>query len=48
MYSLNIPAFDIVKFINIKKVDGWDVKEDDQKKYYLIKFKFENFKILDK
>ena len=28
----------------LKKVDGWDVKEDDSKNFYLIKeFKFENF-----
>ena len=42
----NIPPFstdEIHKYL--KKVDGWDVKEDDQKNYYLIKeFKFENFK----
>ena len=42
----NIPAneySEIHKYL--KKVDGWDVKEDDQKNYYLIKeFKFENFK----
>ena len=41
----NIPAFDksvIHKYL--KKVDGWDVKEDDSKNFYLIKeFKFENF-----
>ena len=30
----------------LKKVDGWDVKSDDQKTYYLIKkFKFNNFLI---
>ena len=28
----------------LKKVDGWEVKSDDQKTYYLIKeFKFDNF-----
>ena len=28
----------------LKKIDGWDVKSDDEKKYYLIKqFKFNNF-----
>ena len=28
----------------LKKVDGWDVKSDDNKTYYLIKdFKFKNF-----
>ncbi len=41
----NIPPFDkseIHKYL--KKVDGWDVKEDDSKNFYLIKeFKFENF-----
>ena len=41
----NIPPFDtneIHKYL--KKVDGWDVKSDDQKTYYLLKeFKFKNF-----
>ena len=41
----NIPAFDtneIHKYL--KKVDGWDVKNDDDKSFYLIKnFKFKNF-----
>ena len=28
----------------LKKVDGWDVKSDDKKSYFLIKeFKFKNF-----
>ena len=40
-----IPSFDtneIHKYL--KKVDGWDVKADDDKTYYLIKeFKFKNF-----
>ena len=40
-----IPAFDkseIHKYL--KKVDGWDVKEDEKKNFYLFKeFKFENF-----
>ena len=40
-----IPAFDkseIHKYL--KKVDGWDVKEDELNNFYLIKeFKFENF-----
>ena len=41
----NIPPFnseEIHKYL--KKVDGWEVKSDDQKTYYLIKeFKFDNF-----
>ena len=40
-----IPSFDtneIHKYL--KKVDGWDVKNDEQKSFYLIKdFKFKNF-----
>ena len=34
-----------LKYINIlKKVDGWDVKNDEDKSFYLIKdFKFKNF-----
>ena len=41
-----IPSFDITEIHKyLKKVDGWDVKEDDSKNFYLIKeFKFENFK----
>ena len=40
-----IPSFDI-KEINkyLKKIDGWEVKTEDDKTYYLIKeFKFQNF-----
>ena len=41
----DIPPFDkseIHKFL--KKVDGWDVKSDEEKSFYLIKnFKFKNF-----
>ena len=41
----NIPAFDkseIHKYL--KKVDGWDVKNNDDESFYLIKnFKFKNF-----
>ena len=35
----------LLKFINIlKKVDGWDVKSDENKNFYLIKnFNFKNF-----
>jgi len=40
-----IPSFDIKEIhIYLKKVDGWDVKTDDNKTYYLLKeFKFKNF-----
>ena len=40
-----IPAFDISEIHKyLKKVDGWDVKEDETKNYFLIKeFKFQNF-----
>ncbi len=42
----NIPPFDkseIHKYL--KKVDGWDVKNNEDKSFYLIKkFSFENFK----
>ena len=42
----NIPPFDkseIHKYL--KKVDGWDVKSNADKSYFLVKdFKFENFK----
>ena len=42
----NIPPFDkseIHKYL--KKVDGWDVKSNEDKSFYLIKsFKFKNFK----
>ena len=41
----NIPDFDyneIHKYL--KKVDGWDVKKNEQENYYLFKeFKFNNF-----
>ena len=41
----NIPPFDkseIHKYL--KKVDGWNVKKNDDKSFYLIKdFKFKNF-----
>ena len=41
-----IPSFDISTIHQyIKKVDGWEVKQDESSNYYLIKeFKFENFK----
>ena len=41
----NIPAFKIDEIHKyLKKVDGWDVKSDDNKNYYLEKnFKFSNF-----
>ena len=41
----NIPAFDINEIHKyLKKVDGWDVKSNDEKNYYLEKdFKFKNF-----
>ena len=41
----SIPAFDINEIHKyLKKVDGWDVKSDDDKSFYLIKdFKFKNF-----
>ena len=40
-----IPSFKIDEIHKyLKKVDGWDVKSDDNKTYYLIKdFKFKNF-----
>tara|TARA_B100000900_G_scaffold411690_1_gene431890 strand:+ start:1804 stop:2142 length:339 start_codon:yes stop_codon:yes gene_type:complete len=40
-----IPAFDITEIHKyLKKVDGWDVKSNDEKNFYLIKeFKFQNF-----
>ena len=42
----NIPAFDYNEIHNyLKKVDGWDVKKNEDENYYLIKeFKFKNFK----
>ena len=41
----NIPAFDIKEIHKyLKKVDGWDVKSDDEKNFFLIKeFKFKDF-----
>ena len=41
----NIPAFDYKEIHKyLKKVDGWEVKEDNNKSFYLIKdFKFKNF-----
>ena len=41
----NIPPFDKSEIHNyLKKVDGWDVKSNDDKSFYLIKnFKFDNF-----
>ncbi len=40
-----IPGFDVNEIHKyLKKVDGWDVKADESKIYYLIKeFKFKNF-----
>ena len=41
----NIPPFDIKEIHKyLKKVNGWHVKSDDKKSYFLIKeFKFRNF-----
>ena len=40
--TLSFDVTEIHKYL--RKVDGWDVKEDDSKNFYLIKeFKFENF-----
>ena len=41
----NIPAFDIKEVHKyLKKVDGWDVKENQDKSYFLKKnYKFKNF-----
>ena len=40
-----IPGFDITEIHKyLKMIDGWEVKTDDDKVYYLIKnFKFKNF-----
>ena len=40
-----IPSFDIKEIHRyLKKIDGWEVKTEDDKTYYLIKdFKFKNF-----
>ncbi len=45
-----IPAFDISEIHKyLKKIDGWNVKEDDKKYFFLEKdFKFENFQISQK
>ena len=42
----NIPAFDYSEIHNyLKKVDGWEVKKNENENYFLIKeFKFDNFK----
>tara|TARA_B100001741_G_scaffold307126_1_gene301548 strand:- start:132 stop:470 length:339 start_codon:yes stop_codon:yes gene_type:complete len=41
----NIPSFNLDEIHKyLKKVDGWDVKTDDEKSYYLFKkFIFKNF-----
>ena len=41
----NIPNFDLTEIHKyLKKVDGWEVKSDDSKIYFLIKkFSFKNF-----
>ena len=41
----SIPSFELEEIHKyLKKVDGWQVKNDNEKKYYLIKdFKFKNF-----
>ena len=41
----NIPPFDTKEIHKyLKKVDGWDVKSNDDKSFYLIKaFEFKNF-----
>tara|TARA_B100000965_G_scaffold188346_1_gene157198 strand:- start:289 stop:699 length:411 start_codon:yes stop_codon:yes gene_type:complete len=41
----NTPPFDTKEIHKyLKKVDGWDVKSDNEKSYFLIKeFKFKNF-----
>ena len=41
----NVPGFDITEIHKyLKMVDGWKVKEDESKIFYLIKdFKFKNF-----
>ena len=40
-----IPAFDISEIHKyLKKIDGWNVKSDEEKSFFLIKeFKFKNF-----
>ena len=40
----NIPPFDTSDIHRYLKVDGWNVKSNDDKSFYLIKdFKFKNF-----
>ena len=41
-----IPPFDVAEIHKyLKKVDGWDVKSNDDESFYLIKeFSFNNFK----
>ena len=41
----NIPPFDTAEIHKyLKKIDGWEVKSNDDKSFYLIKnFKFKNF-----
>ncbi len=41
----SIPAFDLNDIHKyLKKIDGWDVKNNEDKSFYLIKdFKFKNF-----
>ena len=41
----DIPPFDTKEIHKyLKKIDGWDVKSDNEKNYHLIKdFKFKNF-----
>ncbi len=43
--SGDVPPFNINEIHNyLKKVDGWEVKSNDDKSFYLIKdFKFKNF-----
>ena len=42
----NIPPFDLSQIHKyLKKVDGWDVKSNESKSFYLVKnFEFKNFK----
>lgn len=42
----SIPAFEISEIHKyLKKIDGWHVKENEEKNFYLFKeFKFKNFK----
>ena len=46
----NIPPFDYSEIHKyLKKVDGWEVKEDNNKSFYLVKdFKFKNFQLSQK